>query len=353
MFSKARIFHVVVVAVSLIACAGFALASPPVGPPFEGFLITTSCDVEVAGDFVEQDSFTWTYVDDTMNPARVQNWVGEWGFPMSSVDPMFLAPGGRAAEVRYLEDLNAVDGSLVQFNKAFGAESHSSPNLDVSKDFGYVASGASMIANALDEERVALSIVANGDDPIFHLDQQFVEEEAAGDDVLVNLLGAGAGPAGGLGEPGLADMPMLCPWVQETGLPATNEFIAAGSAISTRDQMVSHTDSDVRVTVAPELNHNISAEGTGTVIAQMRVELMEGDGPLGADVTTVTDLFTDELLSADYDFTIPDLISRTVYDERTSASGVINSFQKDMHYHSTIPAWQLPEPWYEIQYQYQ
>ena len=57
MFSKVRIFHVVVVAVSLIACARFALASPPVEPPFEGFLITTFCDVEVAGDFVEEDSF--------------------------------------------------------------------------------------------------------------------------------------------------------------------------------------------------------------------------------------------------------------------------------------------------------
>jgi hypothetical protein len=332
-----RMWILGLIAVFLMAFAGFALASPPVQPPVEGFGISTSCDVEVAGDFAEEDAFTWTYVADTMNEIVRTTWHDNWGFPLSSVDPMYLAPGGRAAEVRYLQELDSVDSSVTQFNKTFLAQSHGVPNLDVTKDFGYRASDASMIAVAEDEERVSLGIVAYGDKPVF----QF-PEVGHGRGLL-----AGGGGNGDPEQPGSDDMPSLCPWVSGP-IPATNEFITAGSSISTTNQMVSHTDSDMTATVAPSLNHSISAEGDGTATASMRAQLMEGDNSVGADVTKRINPVTLES-SYDYEFVIPDLISKTLYDEKTSASGVIDKFNKSMHYHSTIPQWQMPEPWYGVE----
>ncbi len=315
----------------LMAFAGLALASPPVAPPVEGFGISTSCDVEVAGDFIEHDSFTWTYVADTTTEGQRALWHGTYEIPLSSVDPLFLFVGGQAAEVRYVNKLDSVDSSVTQFNKTFVAQSDDVPNLIVSKDFGYEASQTSMIANAADKERIGLSIVANGDDPTVHL--------------TTNFLGGGGG--GGTGEPGVGNMPSLCPWISDEPIPATNEFIAAGSSISTTHQMVSHTASDVTATVVPTLNHSISAEGAGTATAQMRAQLIEGDDSVGAEVTR-TIIFPQPPFY-DYEFVVPNLISKTVYDEKTSASGVIDKFNKSMHYHSTIPQWQMPEPWYGVE----
>jgi len=190
--------------------------------------------------------------------------------------------------------VDAIDG-YVEFKNNFEARSDEEPNLKVSKDFGYIASPSSLIATAEDQESVGLSIVANGDDE------------------------------------GLGDMPSLCPWASGSEIPATNEFIAAGSSTKTTSTMVSHTDTDVTSTGPPSLNHSISAVGEGTVTASMIVRLMEG-----GDVHVPGQ-------------PAPDLVSENSYEERTSASGVIEKFEKTMHYHSTIPQYQMPEPWYAIQ----
>ncbi|MDY6950167.1 MAG: hypothetical protein SWE60_01530 [Thermodesulfobacteriota bacterium] len=287
MLSRGGVLCVCVFAVLCIV--GSAWASPPVPPPKEGFGIATAVDVEMsAGDCTEVEAFTWTWVHDTldMDPGST---LAHPGVAQN------LATGGRAAQIRYTEELATTDTSFFQFNKDFSAASEGEPNLDVAKNYGYVASEASLIANATNKERVGLSIVANGD------------------------------------REGLNDMPSLCPWVAEFKLPATNEFIAAGSNTSTTSVMVSDTDTDVLATKAPELNHTISAAGMGTATALMKVELMEGRDLW---VTTTP---------------VPDLVSKTSYSEKSSATGGIDKFTKAMHYHSTIPAYQMPEPWYQLQ----
>jgi hypothetical protein len=275
------------VVICILAVGGTVGASPPVPPPLEGFGIVTTTDVVVTGDFTHESSLNWTYMHDTDEDNRDSTLA----YPGQN---QALAAGGRAAQIRYANEVDAIDG-YVEFKNSFEARSDEEPNLKVSKDFGYVASPTSLIATAEDEERVGLGIVAYGDDE------------------------------------GLGDMPSLCPWASGSEIPATNEFIAAGSSTRTTSTMVSHTDTDVTTTGPPSLNHSISAVGEGTVTASMIVRLMEG-----ADVYVPGEA-------------VPNLASRNYYEERTSASGVIEKFEKAMHYHSTIPAYQMPEPWYEIQ----
>jgi len=336
-----RISIFTVVSVFVVTLSGLALASPPVPPPVEGFAISTACDVEVAGDLIEEEGFTWTYVDEMMNDIGETAWT-YLGFPFSSVEPLFLAPGGRGAQVRYIEELDSADSSLTQFKKGFLAQSHGDqPNVNVNKDFGYVASGASLITYAEDKERLGLGIVAHGNDSVV---QQVLPRnlpEAAEQQSPVNKQPLGGGDGDGwLPEPPLEDIPSLCPWAQGE-IPATNEFIAAGSSISTTSQMVSRTESEITSTGPPELNHGIDAAGTGRATAQMKVHLMEGDDSVGGNFYWDGDSWA-------YSLVIPDLISETVYDEKSSAEGGIDKFTKAMHYHSTIPSWQLPEPWYQL-----
>ena len=263
-----------------------ALASPPVPPPPAGLGISLNTDVEVTGDLEAVQSITWTWMHDTEENGS--STLGQGNIEQ------YLDAGGRAAQIVYSNELDAIDG-LIEFKNSFDATSENEPNLKVSKDIGYVASQASLIATAQDKERVGLSIIANGD------------------------------------SAGLGDMPSLCPWAVAETIPATNEFIAAGSDTLTTSIMVSHTDSDVTATGPPSLNHQISAEGIGTASASMLVRLMEGDSAYTPGGTS------------------PNLVSETNYSEDTMASGVIDKFDKVMHYHSTIPAYQMPEPWYLLQ----
>ena len=198
--------------------------------------------------------------------------------------------------------MQATDASFFQFKQGFTAASEGADtagnNLSVEKNYGYVASGTSLIANAENKERVGLSIVANGDDA------------------------------------GLGDMPSLCPWASESEIPATNEFIAMGSDTSTTSVMVSDTETKAVATRAPELNHSISAVGVGMAQGLMRVSLMEGG-----------DIYDPALQVP----AVPDLVSKTDYSEKSQAVGTIDKFTKGMHYHSTIPQLQMPEPWYQLQ----
>jgi hypothetical protein len=273
---------------------GYALASPPVPPPFEGFGISTFVDVVMdAGDFTENESFTWTWMD---GPAGNNNTLAHPGAAQ------LLDAGGRAAQIRYNEELNSIDTDFFQFNKTFNAASHvatsGGPNLDVDKIYGWDDDETSLITSVSNSERIGLSIVANGD------------------------------------SRGLGDMPSLCPWTVGQTIPATNEFIAMGSdtAAGLGGVMLAETHTEVLATGPPRMDHTISAEGIGMAQGLMRLSLMEGDAAFNAPGGTV-----------------PDLISRTNYSETTRAAGVISTFVKGMHYDSVIPAYQMPEPWYQLQ----
>jgi len=312
MYSKAGILAVIVA--GLMICSGFAFASPPVPPPVEGFNIATNVDCEMsAGDFTEIEAFTSTWVNDPSGwPQR--EWPDQ--YPGSTLAhpgvDQYLDVFGRAAQIRYTEEMQSTDTSFFQFKKGFTADSHGGAdtagnNLSVEKNYGYVASDASLIANAENKERVGLSIVANGD------------------------------------TVGLGDMPSLCPWAQGGFIPATNEFIAMGSDTSTTSVMVSDTETKAVATRAPELNHSISAVGVGMAQGLMKLALMEGD--------SMYDPFWNEHFFPDFSGGDgpPNLVSKTDYSEKTQAVGTIDKFFKAMHYHSTIPHLQMPEPWYQLQ----
>jgi hypothetical protein len=324
MLSKMRI--TAIVAIVLMGFVGYALASPPVPPPVEGFGITTSVDVEMSsGDFTETEAFTWTWMHDNVREGRfeVVDTDGD-GIPDTAVTfrgsdlmgDMRLATGGRAAQIRYTEEMQSTDTSFFQFNKDFAAASASADtegnNLKVAKNYGYVASEASLIANASNQERVGLSIVANGD------------------------------------TAGLGDMPSLCPWAQGRFIPATNEFIAMGSDTSTTSVMVSDTNTEAVATRAPEVDHTISASGIGMAQGLMKLSLMEGNSMYSPEVNAHS--YNPLWPGQGTGFAgPPNLQSKTDYYEKTQAIGTIEKFTKGMHYHSTIPQYQMPEPWYAIQ----
>jgi hypothetical protein len=116
-----------------------------------------------------------------------------------------------------------------------------------------------------------------------------------------------------------------------------------GTDTSTTSVMVSDTETSIAATRAPEMDHTISATGAGTAQGLMKAALMEGDsmylpppvdehfGPGGTGPGP------------------PNLHGKTDYSEKTQASGTIDRFVKNMHYHSTLPDLQLPEPWYLLQ----
>ncbi|MDY6987331.1 MAG: hypothetical protein SWQ30_04670 [Thermodesulfobacteriota bacterium] len=299
----------VVLAFAFTVPAGLAMASPPVPPPTEGFNITTAVDCEMsAGDFTEIEGFTWTWVRD-MDTHIFPYVPSTLAYPGTD---QYLEIYGRAAQIRYTEEMQSTDTSFFQFKKGFAAASEGADaagnNLSVDKNYGYVASEASLIANAANKERAGLSIVANGD------------------------------------TAGLGDMPSLCPWAAGGFIPATNEFMAMGSDTSTTSVMVSDTETTTAATRAPELNHNISVAGVGMAQGLMKVALMEGD-------TMYDPLFDDHGRPEDL-FWVPgppNLVSKTDYSEKSTASGAIEKFSKAMHYHSTIPEWQMPQPWYQLQ----
>ncbi|MDY6952910.1 MAG: hypothetical protein SWE60_15480 [Thermodesulfobacteriota bacterium] len=304
-----RLGPLFVSAVALLLISGLCVASPPVPPPTEGFNIATAVDCEMsAGDFTETEAFTWTWVHD-MDTDIIPYVPSTLAYPGTD---QYLEIYGRAAQIRYTEQMQSTDTSFFQFKKGFAAASEGADaagnNLTVDKNYGYVASEASLIANAANKERVGLSIVANGD------------------------------------TVGLGDMPSLCPWAAGGFIPATNEFIAMGSDTSTTSVMVSDSDTTALATQAPELNHTISAVGTGMAQGLMRVALMEGD-------SMYDPLFDEHGRPEDSTWLPgpPNLQSKTDYSEKSTASGTIEKFTKAMHYHSTIPDWQMPEPWYQLQ----
>ena len=277
----------VLIAAFMFGISKSVAASPPVPPPTEGFVILTETDIDCVGGITETESYVWTYGTGTFDAAGPA--MGE---------------GDRAAQIRYTEDLTMIDG-IDRLVKKFGARSHGADDLlddlNVSKDISFVGLTSSAVASIDGAENVGLSIVAWGD---------------------------ADGPGG---------MPGLCPWVGGVEIPATNEFIAAGTTVKASVDMfstavpsvTSHTDSVVLSTVAPQLTHEIEASGENAqMTAALRVHLMEGNAAVDEDV--------------------PLLRSETRYTQDTAATGSISRFHKKMEYNSVIPVWQQPEPWYTL-----
>ncbi|MDY6951725.1 MAG: hypothetical protein SWE60_09440 [Thermodesulfobacteriota bacterium] len=308
----------------LVGLAGPGLASPPVPPPTEGFGIATAVDCDMsAGDFTDTEGFTWTWVHDPLSQVLGPFTNGLPYFESTLAYPgseAHLGATGRAAQIRYTGDMQSTDTSFFQFKQDFTAGSENDPNLAVRKNYGYVASEASLIANAENKERAGLSIVTNGVPTIFVLENGNIS-------VI---------------EP-LEDTPTLCPWAQFGWIPATNEFVAMGADTSTTSVMVADTETSVVATRAPEMDHSISAKGAGMAQGLMKASLMEGDGiyfPPPIDT---------HIGPGGGGLGPPNLHGKTDYSEKTQAAGTIDRFVKEMHYHSTLPDLQMPEPWYLLQ----
>ena len=304
-------------AVFMVGLNEISSASPPVPPLSMNPVISTSVYIDCRGDISETQVYTCTYVSDQLDGVDLANWLAGGGNPkpLSSVQPLYLAPAGRAAQIRYSEDYDAV-GGINQLSRGFGA---ATSNLAASRDIAYIA-GTDPLANAEGHEKVALSIVANGD------------------------------------AQGLGDMPSICPWAAGFELPATNEFIAAGSSFSTMVAMRTFTDTAVQLAVAPSLDYGISADGVGIVTAAMKLGLMEGNRAVVFDPVTgrpITALANGPGagvpdLGAFNENGLPEMASIVSYRDSTVASGNILNFKKSMSYKSTIPAYQMPELWYNV-----
>ena len=266
-------------------------ASPPVPPPTEGYGITTSTDVLVDGTFTESEHFSWIYGTGAFNASN-----------------MTMGAGDSAAGVAYVEEVDAHNG-VTDFNKSFSASSHTDggmPNLDVSKNFSFVQDEGATNATFDEAETVGLTVVAYGEDQ--------------------------SAVPGGLEK--------LCPWVSggDQEIPATNELIAAGSTVSTASNLVSgyvaainaQKDTEVASTSTPSLHHSVNGSGVGTITADFRVHLMEGNTTYDPDEGGT-----------------PNLKSETTYVQHTAASGIIDHFSKDMSYVSHIPSLQQPVPFIE------
>jgi hypothetical protein len=105
----------------------------------------------------------------------------------------------------------------------------------------------------------------------------------------------------------------LGPWAAGFDIPGINEFFAMGSDTSRTSVMVSDTEIKAAGTTAPELNHRISAVGIGMAQALMKVSLMDRCENFDSDEPGLPPLI------------IPDLVSKTHYSERKTASGTIAS----------------------------
>jgi len=94
-------------------------------------------------------------------------------YPGSRVGPddMFLGTTGRAAQIRYDEELRAIDSGAMQLNKVFTATSHEEPNVEVAKDYALrpiaavLAPVAAIGSGASCRGTVAPGVANNGEKP--------------------------------------------------------------------------------------------------------------------------------------------------------------------------------------------
>ena len=247
-----------------------------------------------------------------------------------------LGRGDSIAEIVYEQEFVATDGTTA-LHKEFTATDADTPNLDVSKDFAYVADTASIGAKAEMDERASMTVVSYGQS---------------------SITGAITGAAA------------LCPWVQpdghEEGLPATNELIAGGSSFDVA-LIVGETNTAITTTAVPSFNYSINAAGDvagqapglGTISAAFAVQIQEGSGPyvppttrtvyvdaLGntvdynpANTNDVEALIEGRIVAVSVTLPgtgIPALQKFEQYEEFASAAGFW-TFSKEMSYNSILP----------------
>lgn len=240
-----RIRMIVAVAVALtIAVAGIASASPPVQPPNETSIITTTVAIECHGTVTEVENLdaAYSFIPDDVNITEDN---GDWGDD--------LAQEERVAQIQYSENLKAVDG-FTQFTKDFKWDGETAPNLAVDKRIGYVEDKSSTISWVDNTENVGMTIVTEGDN------------NRVGEDVAA-----------------------LCVWAQDVCIPPTNELVAAGSQLYMVDLVSATTKTSVSTTESPRLAHRITAtgiEGYGAYVDTVLGPEGTLDGPYG--VVTVS-----------------------------------------------------------------
>ncbi len=189
-----------------------------------GYGIFDETSIDCEGTVKEKVSYKWTY--------------GTGDFDAKN---MTLSEGS-AAQIRYSADLRAIDGQ-VNLERTFKADTGDVPNLEVSKDVGYVA-GDGLISMISDTEKVGMSVVDRG-------------EEGQNGSVF--------------------DMSMICPWNnrgQDEGL-VTCGFAVAGSSIKAKE-LSSSTYARVQTTKSPSLKYNITANGKGRISAGMYSHYIQG-----------------------------------------------------------------------------
>jgi len=324
-----------VVAFALVGTQAFA--SPPVKPPVEGFIITSTTDISCDGDVVENESYNWTYfegwgkgvlypndyVPASASCVGLKNCIPT---PVYAVGELGFTQG---AEIAYSQNFKAIDGTT-DFFKTFKAYSNpdaaaGQDNLMVHKEIGYTADDPTK-GYAEHTEKVGLSVVSVG--------------KKGSSDI--------ANPAEGLLS--------LCPWAAnsggaaDSGYPATNEGIAAGSHFKVTAIQGFTSDSKVNSTKLPMLSYDVTAiSGTGLIEAGFVVDLWEA--PEGY-VWKATEVEKDDkcydckkcVCDPRYTGTYvlpktwgePPLASRTSYKEYASADGTW-SFTKNVKYQSVMP----------------
>jgi hypothetical protein len=244
---------ILAIAVAFVfAFSGSVLASPPVPPPDQGFVIETYTDILCTGGVIEDENFAWRWSRDGVDPIND------------------LVEDQSIGEITYEQEFNSFYGINTVFIKDFDAKSHvdGTQNLEVDKTIGYVSDGAAG-AIADHDERVSVVVVS------------------AGGDMETAFPGA------------LALCPMLGPNLTE--MTATNESIAMGSSfnVGSGGAISSHTETNAYVTESVELGYEINADGYGvTVNAGMRASLWEGD-LAGTDVDVASRTTYYEFAQAD------------------------------------------------------
>jgi len=285
---------ILVLAVAAVfAFSGTVMASPPVCPPFEGFLIETNTNVTVVGNMSEEETFDWTWNNDYCEEES--NGLGN---PTSNG----LQEGESVGRIAYEEDFDSFNGLAAEettFVKDFSANTHpdGNYNLEVTKDIGYTSDGtAGHHANFT---------------------------EIASEEIV---------SAGGMtaAVSSLAGILKLCPWTTSSTAtwPATNEGIAMGSAFSIPATLSNgdageidfHSETEVGVSKGVLMNYKVDpATGNGLIQAEMVARLWEGSTAGTTNATPLNSVAT--------------------YTEKTVADGIF-TFRKSMSYKAKFD---LPE----------
>jgi len=306
---KRLVFQKVVVLLALLGTQ--ALASPPVGPPPEGFTITSNTLVLCDGTVTEMEKFYWTVFEGEGNLLALTEGTDAQGHPI------LVMPGFQeGAEVAYEQDftalrgrtslLRSVGGYYTLFGKDFGAKTHGVPNLAVRQTIGYNADPAGN-GFAIHTEKVGLSVVSCGGG------------EAA--DIVDGLLS-------------------LCPWATGPGwetfeYPATNEGIAAGSSFRVTSLQGFTSETEVTITEVPALTYAVEAKsGRGLISAGFVVDLWEGAGKWGSHDIGIHGVGQHQSGTYAVD-DAPRVQSRTTYAEHAAAEGWW-TFLKRAAYQSTM-----------------